>query len=124
MSKSEPPDHAGIVVIGGGIVGCSVAYHLAKLGAPDVVLIERDTLTSGTTWHAAGVIGSLRASIFLTKLTVEACRLFPALEAETGQATGYRRTGGLSIAQTKARLEELKTSAGGCRVDRVWKAKC
>ena len=108
MSKTELPDHAGIVVIGGGIVGCSVAYHLAKLGAPDVVLIERDTLTSGTTWHAAGVVGSLRASIFLTKLTVEACRLFPALEAETGQATGYRRTGGLSIAQTKARLEELK----------------
>ena len=97
-----------MVVIGGGIVGCSLAYHLAKRGAGDVVLIERDSLTSGTTWHAAGVVGSLRASIFLTKLTVEACRLFPALEAETGQATGYRRTGGLSIAQTRERLEELK----------------
>ena len=106
--SSELPRHAGVVVIGGGIVGCSIAYHLAKLGAPDVVLIERDTLTSGTTWHAAGVVGSLRASIFLTKLTVEACHLFASLEAETGQATGYRRTGGLSIAQTKARLAELK----------------
>ena len=107
-SRGELPAHAGVVVIGGGIVGCSIAYHLAKLGAPDVVLIERDTLTCGTTWHAAGVVGSLRASLFLTKLTVEACQLFPALENETGQATGYRRTGGLSIAQTKARLEELK----------------
>ena len=107
-TSPELPRHAGVVVIGGGIVGCSMAYHLAKLGACNVVLIERDTLTSGTTWHAAGVVGSLRASVFLTKLTVEACHLFPVLETETGQATGYRRTGGLSIAQTKERLEELK----------------
>ena len=108
LVSKELPRHVGVVVIGGGIVGTSIAYHLAKLGAPDVVLIERETLTSGTTWHAAGIVGSLRASIFLTKLTVEACHLFPALEIETKQATGYRRTGGLSIAQTKERLEELK----------------
>ena len=107
-SHAELPRYAGVVVVGGGIVGCSLAYHLAKLGAGDVALIERDSLTSGTTWHAAGVVGSLRASVFLTKLTVDACQLFASLEAETGQATGYRRTGGLSIAQTKERLEELK----------------
>ena len=99
-------------MVGGGIVGCSTAYHLSKLGVTDVVLIERKTLTSGTTWHAAGVVGSLRPSILLTKLTVEAGRLFPALEAETGQATGYRRTGGLSLAQTPERLEELKRIPG------------
>ena len=111
MSESLP-SHAQAVVVGGGIVGCSVAYHLAKLGLSDVVLIERETLTSGTTWHAAGVVGSLRASVFLTHLTVAACHLFPLLEQETGQSTGYRRTGGLSIAQTRERLEELTRVPG------------
>jgi len=107
-SHAGLPRHAQVVVIGGGIIGCSTAYHLAKQGCGGVLLIEQETLTSGTTWHAAGVVGSLRASVFLTKLTVEACRLFPALEQETGQATGYRRSGGLSLAQTKERFEELK----------------
>ena len=106
------PKHAGTIVVGGGVIGCATAYHLAKRGAADVLLLERDILTSGTTWHAAGVVGSLRASVFLTKLTVEACHQLPALEVETGQATGYRRTGGLSIAQTPDRLEELKRVPG------------
>ncbi len=102
------PAHADVVVVGGGIVGCATAYFMARHGCADVVLIERETLTCGTTWHAAGIVGSLRASVALTRLTLEACRLFPELEAETGQATGYRRTGGLSIATTEARLRELE----------------
>ena len=97
-----------MVIVGGGIVGCSVAYHLAKLGCRDVVLIEQNTLTSGTTWHAAGAVGSLRASVALTRLTAVAAGLFDELEEETGQATGYKRTGALSIAQTAERFTELK----------------
>ena len=105
------PDNAGIVIIGGGVIGLSVAYHLAKLGADDVILLERHQLTSGTSWHAAGIIGPLRASMNLTKLAVYATELFVAIEHETGQATGYRRTGGLWLAQTKDRMAELSRIA-------------
>ena len=105
------PDNAGIVIIGGGVIGLSVAYHLAKIGADDVILLERHQLTSGTSWHAAGIIGPLRASMNLTKLSVYANELFVAIEHETGQATGYRRTGGLWLAQTKDRMAELSRIA-------------
>ena len=105
------PDNAGIVIIGGGVIGLSVAYHLAKLGADDVILLEHHQLTSGTSWHAAGIIGPLRASMNLTKLSVYANELFVAIEHETGQATGYRRTGGLWLAQTKDRMAELSRIA-------------
>lgn len=104
-------EHAKVVVIGGGVIGLSTAYHLGRLGCRDVLLVERNELTSGTSWHAAGIVGPLRSSMNLTKLAIYATELFPALESETGQATGYRRTGGLWLAQTPARLVELKRIA-------------
>ncbi len=102
------PGSARIVIIGGGAVGLSVAYHLGKLGVADTILLERNTLTSGTSWHAAGIIGPLRASLNLTKLSIYATELLASLEAETGQATGYRQTGGLWLAQTADRMVELE----------------
>ncbi len=108
---AELPKSAGIVIIGGGVIGLSCAYHLAKLGAGDVILLERHQLTSGTSWHAAGIIGPLRASMNLTKLAVYATELLPAIEAETGQATGYKQTGGFWLAQTEERMCELRRIA-------------
>ena len=108
---AEFPAHARAVIIGGGVIGCSVAYHLAKLGWTDVVLLERKQLTCGTTWHAAGLIGQLRATRNMTKLAVYSADLYTSLEEETGVATGFRQNGSLSIAVTEARLEELKRGA-------------
>ena len=105
------PDRAQIIIIGGGVIGLSCAYHLAKLGARDVILLERHQLTSGTSWHAAGIIGPLRASMNLTKLAAYATELLPAIEAETGQATGYKQTGGFWLAQTEERMYELRRIA-------------
>src|SRR5438270_8619666 len=102
------PDSARAVIIGGGVIGLSVAYHLAKLGMSDIVLLEPHQLTSGTSWHAAGIVGPLRASKNLTRLAIYPTELFPALEGERGQATGYRKTGGYWLAQTEDRLTELK----------------
>jgi glycine cleavage system aminomethyltransferase T/glycine/D-amino acid oxidase-like deaminating enzyme len=96
-----------IVIIGGGIIGLSVAYHLSKLGITDVLLIERKRLTSGTSWHAAGIVGPLRASVNGTKLASYATELFPALEQETGQTTGYKKTGGFWLTRSKDRMVEL-----------------
>ena len=105
-------DHcARIVIIGGGVIGLGVAYHLARLGVDDVLLIERNQLTSGTSWHAAGIVGPLRASMNATRLAVCADELFPALERETGQSTGYRRTGGIWLARIPDRLVELRRIA-------------
>ncbi|MFM2356172.1 MAG: hypothetical protein RLZZ528_1908 [Pseudomonadota bacterium] len=112
---SSLPTHARVVIIGGGVVGCSVAYHLTKLGWTDVVLLERKQLTSGTTWHAAGLIGQLRATANLTKLAKYSAELYGGLEAETGVATGYRRVGSISVALTEARKEELFRSAAMAR---------
>ena len=100
----ELPSEARCVVIGGGIIGCSIAYHLAKLGWKDVVLLERNRLTSGTTWHAAGLIGQLRGSSTLTKLAKYSADLMAELEAETGVATGFRQNGSLSLALSAERL--------------------
>ena len=99
------------VVIGGGAIGLSVAYHLGKLIGPDVVLLERNQLTSGTSWHAAGIVGPLRSSQNLTELARYAVKLFADLETETGQSTGYRETGGLWLAQGLERLIELRRIA-------------
>ncbi|MEE2981311.1 MAG: FAD-dependent oxidoreductase [Pseudomonadota bacterium] len=99
---------ARIVIVGGGVIGLGIAYHLAKLGESDVVLVERNQLASGTSWHAAGVVGPLRASMNLTRLAIYATELFGRLEAETGQGTGYTRTGGLWLAQTEDRLTEVR----------------
>ena len=102
---------AKVVIIGGGVIGLGTAYHLAKLGIDDVLLIERNGLTSGTSWHATGIVGPLRASINLTKLAIYATELFGRLEAETGQGTGYVQTGGLWLAQSAARLTEIRRIA-------------
>ena len=105
------PSSAKVVVIGGGIAGCSVAYHLAKFGWKDIVLLERDQLTSGTTWHAAGLIGQVGASATITKLRNYSLNLYKELEKETGVATGLKQNGSLTIATTEDRLEELKRQA-------------
>ena len=97
------PEEARVVIVGGGIVGCSVAYHLAKRGVEEVVLLERRELTCGTTWHAAGLVGQLRATRNLTRLARYSAELYAGLEAETGQATGYRSIGSISVAQTPDR---------------------
>jgi len=109
------PSHAQVVIIGGGISGCSLAYHLIKAGWRDVVLLERKQLTSGTTWHAAGLIGQLRGSLNMTRLAKYSADLYTRLEAETGIATGMRQTGSISVALTEARHEELRRSAALAR---------
>jgi 4-methylaminobutanoate oxidase (formaldehyde-forming) len=105
------PDRAGVIIIGGGIAGCSLAYHLTKIGLTDVVLLERRQLTCGTTWHAAGLVGQLRATRNLTELAKYSADLYASLEAETGQATGFKQNGSLSVANNVARLEELRRGA-------------
>ena len=109
------PTHARVVIIGGGIVGCSVAYHLTKLGWKDVVLLERKQLTSGTTWHAAGLIGQLRASANMTKLARYSAELYTGLEEETGVATGFRQVGSITTALTEERKEEIFRNAAMAR---------
>ena len=104
-------ESAGIVIVGGGVIGLGIAYGLARLGRNDVLLIERNRLTSGTSWHAAGIVGPLRASMNATRLAMAANEVFPALERETGQGTGYRRTGGFWLARTEDRLVELRRIA-------------
>jgi 4-methylaminobutanoate oxidase (formaldehyde-forming) len=112
---TDLPTQARVVIIGGGVVGCSVAYHLTRLGWRDVVLLERKQLTSGTTWHAAGLIGQLRATANMTRLARYSAGLYTGLEAETGIATGFRQVGSISAALTGERLEELKRSAAMAR---------
>ena len=109
------PSPARVVIIGGGVIGCSVAYHLAKLGWKDVVLLERKQLTSGTTWHAAGLIAQLRASSNMTKLAKYTQELYGALEAETGVSTGFKRVGSITVALTDERKEEIFRSAAMAR---------
>ncbi|MFT7595422.1 MAG: sarcosine dehydrogenase [Paracoccaceae bacterium] len=105
------PSSAKAVIIGGGIVGCSTAYHLAKLGYSDVVLLERKKLTSGTTFHAAGLVGQLRSSANITQLLGYSVDLYKRLEAETGQATGWKMNGGLRLACNQERWTEVKRQA-------------
>ena len=116
---NELPSEARVVIVGGGIVGCSIAYHLTKLGWRDVVLLERKQLTCGTTWHAAGLVGQLRATLNLIKLAVYTTDLYSGLEAETGQATGFKQNGSLSIAGDLERLEELKRGASMAKIGRA-----
>ena len=103
------PQRARVVVIGGGVIGCSVAYHLADMGCTDVVLLERDKLTSGTTWHAAGMMvtfGSMSETS--TEMRKYTCDLYDRLEAETGQSTGFNRVGFIELATEPDRLEEYR----------------
>ncbi len=105
------PSHARAVVIGGGIVGCSTAYHLGKLGWKDTILLERKKLTSGTTFHAAGLVGQLRSSANITRLLTHSVELYERLETETGLSSGFRRTGGLRLACSPDRFLELRRQA-------------
>ena len=105
------PSNARVVIIGGGVIGCSVAYHLTRLGWQDVVLLERKALTSGTTWHAAGLIGQLRASSTMTRLAKYTADLYAGLEAETGISTGLKQTGSITVALSEARREEILRQA-------------
>jgi glycine cleavage system aminomethyltransferase T/glycine/D-amino acid oxidase-like deaminating enzyme len=108
---SALPSSAKIVIIGGGIVGCSVAYHLGKMGITDVLLLERGRLTCGSTWHAAGLVGQLRTSANITQLLGYSVALYDRLEKETGLATGWKRNGGLRLACNPERWTEVKRQA-------------
>ena len=105
------PSSTKVVVIGGGVAGCSVAYHLAKFGWKDTILLERDQLTSGTTWHAAGLVGQLGATATITKLRKYSLNLYKELEKKTELSTGLKQNGAITIASTKERLQELLRQA-------------
>ena len=115
-SAGRLPDRAQVVVIGGGVIGLSVAYHLTKLGRRDVVVLERHALTSGTTWHAAGLITSAgMADEASLSMSIYARELYARLEVETGQSTGFRRIGHLHVATTEARVETMRREAAFAR---------
>ena len=102
------PSHAEIVIVGGGIVGCSTAYHLAKMGKRDVLLLEQGKLTCGTTWHAAGLVGQMRPNRNMTSMSKYGIELYSSLEAETGLATGWKQCGSVNVAATKERMKVLR----------------
>ncbi len=108
---SAVPDRAQIVVVGGGVIGTSVAYHLTRLGRTDVLLLEQGRLSSGTTWHAAGLVGQLRASESGTRLVQYSTELYARLEEETGLSAGYKRCGGVTVARTPERMTQLRRTA-------------
>lgn len=111
MPTPALPARAQIVIIGGGVIGTSVAYHLTKLGRTDVVLLEQGQLSCGTTWHAAGLVGQLRASESGTRLVQYSTQLYAELEAETGLSAGYKRCGGVTVARTEDRMTQLRRTA-------------
>jgi 4-methylaminobutanoate oxidase (formaldehyde-forming) len=117
MSGDEDlPSRARVVIIGGGIVGTSTAYHLTHLGWTDVVLVEQGQLSSGTTWHAAGLLGQLRATEGGTRLVQYSAQLYSSLEEETGLATGFKRCGGVTVARTEDRMVQLRRTAATAAV--------
>ena len=109
--EKKYPSSTKVVVVGGGVIGCSVAYHLTKFGWKDVVLLERDQLTSGTTWHAAGLIGQLGATSTITKLRKYSLDLYKELEKITGLSTGLKQNGAITVASSKERMQELLRQA-------------
>ena len=109
------PSHASIVIVGGGIIGLSLAYHLAKAGRDGVLLLERRQFSCGTTWHAAGLVRSASAHPTLSAILSDSARLYAGLEAETGQSTGFRRTGSIYTADNAERWEELRREAASAR---------
>jgi 4-methylaminobutanoate oxidase (formaldehyde-forming) len=109
--KKALPSSTKVVVIGGGVAGCSVAYHLAKFGWKDTILLERDQLTSGTTWHAAGLVGQLGATATITKLRKYSLNLYKELEKKTDLSTGLKQNGAITVASSKERLQELLRQA-------------
>ncbi|MEZ2330230.1 FAD-dependent oxidoreductase [Mesorhizobium sp. RCC_202] len=116
---AELPTQARVVIIGGGVIGCSVAYHLTKLGWSDVVLLEQGQLSGGTTWHAAGLVGQLRSQSSMTTLVRYSTELYSRLEAETGLATGWKNCGSISVARTQDRMTQLKRTAASARAQGV-----
>ncbi len=108
---ADLPERAQVVIVGGGVIGASVAYHLTRLGWTDVLLLEQGRLSSGTTWHAAGLVGPLRASEGGTRLVQYSAELYATLEEETGLATGYRNVGGVIVARTEDRMTQLRRTA-------------
>ena len=112
MRRKELPQRARVVVVGGGVIGCSVAYHLAHMGEKDVILLERDQLTSGTTWHAAGLMVTFGStSRTMTEMRIYTRELYKRLEAETEQATGFKDVGFIELATDPDRLEEYRRVA-------------
>ena len=112
----EIPKKTKVVIIGGGVAGCSVAYHLAKFGWKDTVLLERDQLTSGTTWHAAGLVGQLGATATITKLRKYSLNLYKELEKKTELSTGLKQNGAITVASSKERLQELLRQASAAQL--------
>ena len=108
MNETSLPTQARIVIIGGGILGCSIAYHLTAMGETDVVLLEQHQLTDGATWHAAGLVGQLRSSRNTTRMLEHSVELYGRLEAETGQAVDWHQVGSLRLACSPERVMELK----------------
>ena len=102
------PSQAQTIIVGGGIAGCSTAYHLAKAGRTDVLLLEQGKLTSGTTWHAAGLVGQMRPNRTMTQMSRYGIELYATLEAETGLATGWKQCGSVNVASTPERMRVLR----------------
>ncbi len=109
--STELPDRARVVIIGGGVIGASVAYHLTRLGWTDVLVVEQGTLSCGTTWHAAGLVGQLRATESGTRLVQYSTELYARLEQETGLSAGFKRCGGVTVARTEDRMTQLRRTA-------------
>lgn len=117
MNSTALPTHARAVIVGGGVIGCSIAYHLAKLGWTDVMVLERKQVSSGTTWHAAGLVTTLRDSESQTKLATYSLKLYQELEQETGQSTGFVKCGSIQLAMDHAKAEEMRR---GCAMARTF----
>ena len=113
--KFRADRHVHILIIGGGVVGTSLAYHLARAGTQDVLLVEKDRLTHGCTWHAAGLVGQLRGKKNLTRLMQDSVAVFDRLEEETGQAISWKKVGSLRLAGSAARWSEIRRSMGQAR---------
>jgi 4-methylaminobutanoate oxidase (formaldehyde-forming) len=108
-------DHFRVVIIGGGVAGCSIAYHLARMGWRDVVVLDKGELTSGSTFHSAGLVGQLRSSVALTRINMASVELYDRLREETGRDPGWRKVGSLRLASSRERLQELRRQAGWAR---------
>jgi 4-methylaminobutanoate oxidase (formaldehyde-forming) len=108
MNQDKYPSEARVVIVGGGIAGCSVAYHLASMGCNEVVLLEQGQLACGTTWHAAGLVGQMRPNRNMTRMSKYGIELYSRLEAETGLATGWKQCGSVNVARTPERMKVLR----------------